>query len=382
MPTKRNRGSSWEFVVRRRGLLPKPLYLTFADEAEGDAYCAKLEALLDRGIVPDEILREGGGMATVADAIDAYVKAVAVKPSDVAYLGVVRERIGADRLMEIHYAWGESWVRSMKQTQNLSPSTIRHYVGALARCFDWVSKRQQGTMPSNPLRMLARGYATYNEHDALAVQSAGGDVPADDFIDRRLHPDEEKRIRAILAGEKPEGRQRAFALPHREALAALFDLALESGMRLSECYTLGWDQVDIAGRTIQLSKTKNGSRRQVPMTTVAVRVMSDYRNCGDNSRSCGNDLPGLVFPWWDGQQTQLSRQRTTSRLSRQFGRIFDAAGCPDFTFHILRHECISRLYERTSLDSAVIQKIVGHFSATAHNRYISLRASTIASQLW
>jgi hypothetical protein len=36
MATKRKRASSWEFVVRRKGLLPKPLYLTFATEAEGD----------------------------------------------------------------------------------------------------------------------------------------------------------------------------------------------------------------------------------------------------------------------------------------------------------------------------------------------------------
>lgn len=375
MPTKRDRGSSWEFVVRRKGVLPKPLYLSFDTEAEGDAYCARLEAMLDRGIVPDGVLDRAGGIVTMADAIAAYRIAAPVKPSDDDYLRVVDERVGAAKLSAIDYGWAESWIKGMKQVRHMAPSTIRHHVGALARCLDWMARRHPGILPSNPLRMLPRGYASYNEHDAIAVDAVGGDVPEDDFIDRRLHPDEEKRIRAILSGEKPEGRQRAFSLPHREALAALFDLALESGMRLSECYTLAWDQVDVAGRTIQLTKTKNGSRRQVPMTTVAVRVMSEYR---DHFPAATD----MVFPWWDGKQTKLSRQRTTSRLSRQFGRIFDAAGCPDFTFHVLRHECISRLYERTTLDSAVIQKIVGHFSATAHNRYISLRASTIASQLW
>ncbi|MDN0073992.1 hypothetical protein QU481_03695 [Crenobacter sp. SG2303] len=40
MATKRQRPSgSWEFIVRRKGLLPKPSYLTFETEAEGDAYC-------------------------------------------------------------------------------------------------------------------------------------------------------------------------------------------------------------------------------------------------------------------------------------------------------------------------------------------------------
>jgi hypothetical protein len=36
------------------------LCLTFASEEEGDAYVKKLEALLDRGIVPEEFSRRGG----------------------------------------------------------------------------------------------------------------------------------------------------------------------------------------------------------------------------------------------------------------------------------------------------------------------------------
>jgi hypothetical protein len=31
---KRQKGRAWEFVVKRKGLLPKPLYFTFADERE------------------------------------------------------------------------------------------------------------------------------------------------------------------------------------------------------------------------------------------------------------------------------------------------------------------------------------------------------------
>ena len=52
--TKRERNGKWEYVVKRAKLLPRPISLTFHDEAEGDAYVRRLEALLDRGIVPDE----------------------------------------------------------------------------------------------------------------------------------------------------------------------------------------------------------------------------------------------------------------------------------------------------------------------------------------
>lgn len=38
MATKRFHGKRWEYAVRRKQLLPKPLYLNFDSEAEGDVY--------------------------------------------------------------------------------------------------------------------------------------------------------------------------------------------------------------------------------------------------------------------------------------------------------------------------------------------------------
>lgn len=35
-----------------KGVLAKPIYLTFASSQEGDEYARRLEALLGRGIVP------------------------------------------------------------------------------------------------------------------------------------------------------------------------------------------------------------------------------------------------------------------------------------------------------------------------------------------
>lgn len=375
MATKRRRGASWEYTVRRKGLLPKPLYLTFADEAEGDRYCVQLEALLDRGIVPPEVLDATDTLATLADAIRAYRDAVALKGSETALLAVLAGRIGATRLDAVDYPWAERWVERMKRVQGLSPSTIRHQVGALARLFDWLVRRHACKLPVNPLRLLPRGYSTYNARDAHAVLAVRATVPTDESRDRRFQDGEEARIRAILAGAKPDGRQRALTLRHRDALVLLFDLALETAMRLSELYTLEWGQVDLAGRTIYLDRTKNGSRRQVPMSSVALAALTQARP--DDAQPADR-----LFPWWDGEQSEHSRRRTTALLSRQFARIFAAAGCRDLGFHSLRHEAISRLYERTTLDTTVIRKIVGHFSPAAHDRYVNIRASTVSTQLW
>ncbi|WP_174417683.1 hypothetical protein [Burkholderia diffusa] len=65
MANKRQRPSgTWEYTIKRAKLLPKPLSLTFDTEEEGDAYVARLEQLLDAGIVPDEVVEQRDAIAT------------------------------------------------------------------------------------------------------------------------------------------------------------------------------------------------------------------------------------------------------------------------------------------------------------------------------
>ena len=52
-------------------------------------------------------------------------------------------------------------------------------------------------------------------------------------------------------------------------MTLLFELAIETAMRLSEMFTLTIDQIDLAQRTVFLDKTKNGDKRQVPRTFAA-----------------------------------------------------------------------------------------------------------------
>ena len=364
MATKRKRsGGSWEYVVRRKNMLPKPIYLSFDDEAEGDAYVAKLETLLDAGVVPQEFIERQADAFLVGELIRDYLAEVAIGESDIPLLHRLYDRIGTQTLNKINYPWVEGWV------DQLSPITIRHYVGALARCLDWGVTR--GRLSVNPLRLLPKRYAVYSEADRV---KCGGASPEEIHRDRRLAEDEEKKIRLILSGQKPKDRQRALALIHNEALVCLFDLALESAMRMREMYTLNRSQIDLERRTIFLDKTKNGDKRQVPLSSVAIRVLSDYLA----DENVPND--GLIFPWWNGEKRQLPK--VTTMLSRQFHRIFDAAGCGDLHFHDLRHEATSRLYERTNLSDLEISKITGHKDLRVLRRYANLRGSDLAAKLW
>jgi len=375
MATKRKRGRQWEFTLKRKGLLPKPVTLKFATEAEGDAVCARLEQQLDAGHVPPEIdIRRKERAVPLKKAIRAYLMGVPVPDSDRLLLEALIEQVGAERLDRVDYPWAENWVASMKQQRVLAPSTIRHYVGALARCMDWQVRR--GAMDANPLRLLPKKYATYNENDRRAVLAQGKLARYDVSRDRRLDESEEPKIRAVLAGAKPLGRKRALTLQEHEALQLVFELALETSMRLSEIYTLTADQVQLEKRTIYLERTKNGDSRQVPLSTVAVAKLRHYLETFAEPLQAGERL----FPWWNGRPE--SKRRTTALLSGQFGRIFRAANCDDLRFHDLRHEATCRLFERTELPPIMIAKITGHKDMKMLSRYLSLRGSDLAAHLW
>lgn len=370
MATKRKRHGRWHYVIKR-AILPKPFYASFDTEAEGDAYVARVEKLLDHNIVPEELQRvEPERPATLREHSRKYLAEQHVSATDADNLRLALNELPAGiEMRALTFAWATAWITSMKREANLAPVTIRHRVGALARCFDWIAAH--GAMISNPLRQLPRSYATYTPEDGRAAKKLGGAHKVTEERDRRLAEGEEKAIRTILAGEKPEGRQRSLASTHTAALKLLFDLALETAMRMREMFTLTVDQIDIKHATVFLDKTKNGSKRQVPLSSVATMLLRTHLSTVKKGR---------LFPWWDGEPGTLAA--TTALLSRQYARIFEAAGCDDLHFHDLRHEAVSRLFERTTLGELQIAKIVGHQSLRSLARYANLRGSDLAARLW
>lgn len=373
MATCRLRGDKFEFIVKRKGLLPKPIYLTFDLKADGEAYCSHLEGLLDQGIIPEEFLQNENDGLTVRKVMIEYELTVPITQNDKNLLGVNRERIGDLRISEVTYDWAERFVLGMKRKRNLVPGTIRHHIGALARCFDWAVKK--GYMPFNPLRIFPKGYATYTEEDKKYVE-----LKEDQERDRRLEPGEEEMIRKVLMTEhKPAHKQRPLELEHRLALMLMFEMAIETAMRMREIYTLSKNQIDINKRTIFLVKTKNGDRRQVPLSSIAISALKLYfKEVPKRERGTGD----LLFPFWNGSQNSKELTATTSKLSRKWKRIFEHAGCESMGFHDLRHEATSRFYERTTLSDLQIAKITGHKNLEMLRRYANLRASDLAGQLW
>lgn len=393
---KRQPNGRFQLTVKRKAIREKPWYFNFDTREEAEEYGRRLEALLDGGVVPPELVEGAKAYETLNDLFRAYLTDTHVATGDKGNIGVMTGRIGDTRLSKINYRWAEEWVTSMKREHNLGPSTIRHYVGALKRCFDWAVRRGIVELATNPLHLLPRGYSVYTPADVQFVEAhEGKEIKEATERDRRLNSGEEEAIRRIMNREKPKGRERPLEMKYQAALICMFDLAVETAMRLREIYRLEVEVVDLEEATVFLKKTKTTQRmrrtRQVPLSTDAVRSLKTYM---DHVRNQTGGMEGFhfdngaLFPWWDGKSWGENDKENhylrylTTELSAQFARIFDAAGCPDLVFHDLRHEATSRLFERTTLQDFEIMKITGHSSIKMLARYANLRGSNLAKRLW
>lgn len=375
MAGKRKRANGWEYVFKRAGILDKPLYFTFLSESEGDAFASRLDALLDRGIVPTEYLAPTR-VATIAQLVREYERDAHPSDKDRGALSAILKVKADTPLTLINAKWVDDWISLMKRADHLAPSTIRARVGALARATDWGMRKALLTMPDHPFRSLPDGYAQYTKTDAALAGVERKDVERD----RRLEAGEYEKVMVVLASGVLPRSQRPLVLEHVAELKLLFVLALESAMRLREMYTLTLDQVQLSKSTIFLDKTKNGDKRQVPLTTVAMAELKSYLQV--RPPYLDGRLQDALFPWWSGSTEKKELTKLSDYLSKLYISIFKAAQCTDLHFHDLRHEATSRLFERTALSEAKIMKITGHKTHRMMMRYANLRGSDLASELW
>ena len=139
-------------------------------------------------------------------------------------------------------------------------------------------------------------------------------------------------------------------------VALVFLIALETAMRAGEILSLEWSRVDLEGRHCTLEMTKNGTRRQVPLSTRAVELL--------------RLAPSRAGPLFD---------LTSRSLDVLFRRARDKAQIPDLRFHDSRHEAITRLAQK--LDILDLARMVGHKNLGSLRVYYNPTASEIAARL-
>jgi len=357
----------------KHALLPKPFFWTFDTHDEAHAYGVQLEGMLARGVVPLEMAQDTARPAMSAKlvkVIDGYITHATPSQSDIDLLPTVRKELGQMSLADATYAWVEAWVKGMKADANLAPGSIRKRVGALARVVDWHHRRTTGRDQVNPFRLLPRGYSAYGARDAPVAR-------VDVARDRRLLAAEESAVKLALSGSKAQGRERALAVD--PAFELLFDLIVDTGLRLFEAYRMDVRDVDLVAGVLRVSGSKGwrgaAKPRVVPLKPALRARLVVW---------CDGRV-GLLFPYWDGSAE--GRRKATSNLSSRFSTLFDYAGVKDFTEHDLRHEAACRWFELRGPDGRWVFsdvetcRIMGWANLGMAMRYASIRGEDLVARL-
>jgi integrase len=155
------------------------------------------------------------------------------------------------------------------------------------------------------------------------------------------------RERRLKAGEY-ERLEEANKASHSWYLWPIIVIAIETGMRRGEILSLRWEHIDEEKKSAFLPLTKNGSSRRVPLSDKAFGMLLSLK--------AASDIP---FPITD------------TAFRQAWDRLKHRAEITDLTFHDLRHEAISRLFEG-GLKIHEVMTISGHKTAGQLFRYVQV----------
>jgi len=129
-------------------------------------------------------------------------------------------------------------------------------------------------------------------------------------------------------------------------------------MRRGELLSTLWSDVHIEESYIHLPMTKNGSSRDVPLSSRARDILSDLPR----------GLSEVVFPIH------------FEALKGLWKRACKRADIEDLHFHDLRHEATTRFFEK-GLNVMEVAAITGHKDLRMLKRYTHLDVKKLASSL-
>ena len=130
-------------------------------------------------------------------------------------------------------------------------------------------------------------------------------------------------------------------------LRNIIELAIETGMRRGEILNIKTEH--IVGQTLLIPQTKNGYSRTIPLTIRALNILEN---------SC------------------LPYAYTANALRLAWERLKKNGNIKDLHFHDLRHEAISRFFEK-GLSMPEVALISGHKDIRMLFRYTHLKADDI-----
>ena len=204
-----------------------------------------------------------------------------------------------------------------ERINKVKSSTLLRELNIIQHLFN-IAIKEWGFAITNPCKMIAKPNGIHKR-------------------ERRLSSDE---YNFLVRGNYPQ-----------QSLRHIIEFAIETGMRRGEILNI--EQENIKGQTLLIPQTKNGHPRTIPLTKRALYILNN------------TELP---FPY------------TANALKLAWNRLKKKGNIKDLHFHDLRHEAISRFFEK-GLSIPEVALISGHKDVRMLFRYTHLKAEDILSKL-
>ena len=214
--------------------------------------------------------------------------------------------------------------------KTVKSGTIRRELAILRHVFDVAEREWNIPVRENPLKKLAK------------IKPQAGRT-------RRLSDEEYQKIQ-----EAAETTRNPYIMP-------MIRFAIATGMRRGEILRIRWTDIDFAAKTLHIEVTKNGHARTIPLSSHAFVVLDEVRELTSKKEK-------LVFPMSENA-FKLAWQRLRNRT-----------GIEDLHFHDLRHEAISRFFEK-GLSVPEVALISGHRDYRMLFRYTHLKPESLVEKL-
>lgn len=330
MASVRKRNGKWEAQVRRKGFptISKSFHLK-SDALEWSRYT---EQRADRRTLPYDPKRLDA--VTLRSLLERYIAEVLPrkrgKVEGILLDGFIRNQqdlcsLSLSAMTVAHFCQYRD-----KRLKTVKPATVCRELGIIQHAMEMAIREWDLPLQENPVAKVRKPEINNRRN-------------------RRLTSDEFKALLRSL-----RKCQNIYIRP-----MTLF--AIETGMRKGEILAAKWIHLNAESRTLFLPMTKNGDSRTVPLTLKAMRILR---------------LLGMP----EGKSSTLIFNTSEQAFKMAWQRTLKRSGIENMRFHDLRHEAISRFFER-GLSVPEVALISGHKDFRMLFRYTHLRAEDVAKKL-
>lgn len=327
---------------------------TFRVRGAAERWVRLVESEIERGVFKSTDVAE---RMTLHDVMNRYIKEVVPlkksQQAEISLAAVIDPHLGNTPLLGLDSivlaAYRDKRLAMKARSVRVAKDGTAHTVN-LARSVSTGTVRHELSFIGRVLEQARREWGVHlpagNPVDLVKLPKPG--KPRD----RRLAGDEEQRLlKELDHANDPTGRRNPYLRP-------AFAIAIETSMRRGEIVKLKWSDVDLKRRIATLRDTKNGDDRVIALSSRAVETL----------QAMPRSIDGRVFPF------------SLNALQLAWTRAAERAGVSGLRFHDLRHEAVSRLFEK-GLNPMEVASVSGHKTLQMLKRYTHLKMEELALRL-